>query len=74
MTRPLKETNFYLMPDGIWKDMSGRILADVLAEYDIIVDDRTRFARLYDYERGICIYYRVWGGRIQITLWPIDRK
>lgn len=47
--------------DGIWRDVldkNGDILADVLKQYEIIMDDRTQFARLYDYERMMCFWYR----------------
>lgn len=68
MVKPLQDIAFFLMPDGIWRDVEGHILADVLANYDIIVDDRCQFARLYDYERKFIIYYRVYGGKITLTI------
>ena len=71
MVKPLQEIHFFLMPDGMWRDVEGHILADVLASYDIIVDDRAEFIRLKDYERKLTIYYRVWGGKISLTIWRL---
>lgn len=70
MIKPLQEVSFFLI-EGIWQDVEGHILADFLASYDIIVDDRTQFARLYDYERMILIYYRASAGKVVITIWRI---
>lgn len=72
MTHPICEYIFRPMPD-IWTDAStGKVLADVLAEYGIIVDDRTQFARLYDYERGICFLYRAFANKVTLTLLRIS--
>ena len=60
--------------DGIWQDPQGKVLADVLSEWEIIVDDRTQFARLYDYDRGWCIYYRVAGGRITLSWYSLEES
>ena len=74
MVKPLKEFIFRPMPN-VWMDAGTcRILADVLAEYEIIVDDRTQFARIYDYERNILFYYRASAGKVQLTLWDIKEK
>ena len=70
MVKPLREFTFLPMGDH-WQDVDGRVLADVLAEYEIVVDDRTQFARLYDYERMECIYYRASAGRVRLTFWQI---
>lgn len=72
MTKPLLEIIFRPV-DGIWQDAEGHVLADVLASYDIIVDDRTQFARLYDYERMICFFFRSYAGKVTLTLWRIHR-
>lgn len=72
MTKPLFDYIFRPMPE-IWTDAStNKVLADVLNEYDIVVDDRTQFARLYDYQRGMRIYYRASAGKVTITIWKID--
>ena len=73
MTKPIREYRFREI-EGIWRDIRGdnEILADVLEQYSIIVDDRCQFARIYDYERHICFYYRVDGGLITLILWKID--
>ena len=68
--KPLQETSFFLI-QGIWQDAYGNVLADFLSKYDIIVDDRCQFARLYDYERKICFFYRASAGKITLTLWRI---
>lgn len=71
MTKPIQEYIFRPMPD-MWTDASsGKVLADVLQEYEIIVDDRTQFARIYDYERGICFWYRAAANKIVLTLYHI---
>lgn len=60
MTKPIIEYQFRLI-EGVWRDVLGkdeRVLADVLAEYEIQMDDRTQFARLYDYRRELGFYYR----------------
>ena len=70
MKTPIQEFVFHEI-DGTWQDANGNVLADVLSDYEILVDDRCQFARLYDYERGVVIYYRVFGGRISIQLWEM---
>lgn len=72
MIKPLQTFNFFLM-EGIWKDVDGHILADILALYDLVIDDRTQFARLYDYQRMILFYFRASAGKISLTLWRIPR-
>lgn len=73
MIKPLQEITFFPM-DGIWQDVEGHVLADFLSLYDIIIDDRTQFARLYDYDRKICIYYRGTAGKVTITIWRLFDK
>ena len=70
--KPLQETNFFLI-DGAWRDAYGNILADVLAKYGLLIDDRTQFARIYDYERMIIFYFRASAGKITLTLWRIEK-
>ena len=71
MTKPLKEMIFREI-DGIWQDCStGAVLADVLSEYDMVVDDRAEFMRLRDYARNVSIWYRASAGRIKITVWTL---
>lgn len=46
MKQPLKEFIFRPSPD-LWVDAgTGRVLADVLAYYELLIDDRTQFARI----------------------------
>ena len=73
MAKPLQEVKFFPI-DGMWRDAFGNILADFLAKYDIIVDDRCQFMRLYDYQRKLCIYYRASAGKVELTLWRIEEK
>lgn len=70
MVKPLQDIIFREV-NGKWIDPLGNLLADFLAEYDIIVDDRCQFARLYDYKRMVLFYYRASHGKVQITLWRI---
>lgn len=72
MTKPLKEMIF--RPIGeIWRDCStGAVLADVLNEYDIVIDDRAEFMRLRDYDRNVSIWVRAGTNKVTITIWKID--
>ena len=70
MTKPLQDISFFLMGDR-WQDVEGNVLADFLANYEMIVDDRTQFARMYDYDRNVSIWYRASAGKIRITIWRI---
>lgn len=70
MSKPLQEVRFYEI-NGLWQDAHGCVLADFLSEYNIVMDDRCQFARLYDYERMLCIWYRAHAGRVTITIWRI---
>lgn len=73
MTKPLNEYVFRCI-DGMWRDcrQDAGVLADVLATWELDFDPRVEFARVKDYERGICFYYRANGGKITLTLWKID--
>lgn len=71
MTKPLREMIFRPV-DGIWQDCSnGAVLADVLSEYDIVIDDRAEFMRLRDYDRMVSIWIRLTAGKVTITIWRI---
>lgn len=73
MTKPLREMIFRPI-DGIWQDCStGAVLADVLSEYDMVIDDRSEFIRMRDYERNVSIWYRASAGRIKITIWSLGK-
>lgn len=73
MTKPIAEHIFRLV-NGIWTDVKGNAgtLADYLGERDLLVDDKTQFARIYDYAANICYYYRANGGAVKIVEWRID--
>lgn len=71
MTKP-KLLKVFRPASGIWMDADGEILADFLANRGIVVDDRTQFARLYDYDLNECIWYRAYSSqKITITIWDI---
>lgn len=74
MKKPIE--SFIFRPiNGIWTDVRGKepvILADVLMSYDILVDDRTQFMRLYDYDRGIIIWYRSHAMKVEITIFEMS--
>ena len=75
MSSILQEYRFYLTREGVWMDAFGNVLADILAKYEIIVDDRCQFARLIDYDCAICFEYRAYpGGKITLTLSRICTK
>ena len=69
MTKPLNEYIFRPI-DGVWTDTkSGAgVLADFLSERSLLIDDRTQFARIYDYDAGILYLYRAGAAKISITL------
>lgn len=59
--------------DGLWQSAEGIVLADCLAERGITIDDRTHFARLYDYDANECILYRAYGcQKITITIRDLE--
>ena len=72
--KPLKEMTFRPMGD-VWSDGDGNILADVLAQYGLVIDDRMQFGRFYDYDvtPAICIYYRASAGKVKLTIWETGR-
>lgn len=72
MTKPIKSLIFRPI-DGIWTDTSTNTgtLADFLAAHSLLIDDRTQFARIYDYDEGVCYYYRASAGKVSIELWKI---
>ena len=67
MVKPLQDIIFRPI-DGLWQSADGVVLADFLSSYDIVMDDRTQFARLYDYGRMLCFHYRASAGKVQITV------
>lgn len=75
MPRNKPQTKIFILANGIWKDVAGDsgTLAEFLSEYDLLIDDRTQFARIYDYENNICIFYKVVNAiKIQIDIWQIS--
>lgn len=71
MAKPSKEMIFRQI-DGIWQDCSnGAVLADVLDEYELVIDDRAEFVRFKDYQRNVSIWYRASAGKITMTFWTL---
>lgn len=72
MSKPLHQYRFRQI-SGIWQDTAENVgtLADFLAARNLLIDDRTQFARIYDYQEGVCYWYRVGGGLITIDIWKI---
>ena len=65
----------FVVVDGVWRDIAsptGKILADVLLDYNLEIDERTQFARLYDYNLGYRIEYRAYGGKVKLNFYPIS--
>lgn len=59
--------------EGRWLSAEGTLLADFLSGRGMVIDDRTQFARLYDYDECECIVYRAYGcQKITITIYTID--
>ena len=56
-------------------DADGVVLAEFMAERGIVMDDRTQFARMYDYDAHECIIYRAYGSqKVTITIWTIGME
>ena len=74
MTKPIATYVFRLI-DGCWREVrqDAGLLADVLGRWELDFDYRIQFARVYDYERGICFLYRAEAGKISLELWRIDQ-
>lgn len=71
----LKEYYVFRPTDGQWQSAEGVVLADFLSQRGIVMDDRTQFARLYDYETYECIWYRAYGAlKITIAIYNIDKE
>ena len=61
---------------GLWRDtaLDAGILSDVLSQWEIELDYRTQFARLYDYERGLVFTYRAYSGaKITLTITKLQQ-
>lgn len=74
MKDPIREYVFRNV-DGVWRDVTGDgdILADVLLQYDLVVDDKAQFVRFIDYEHDIYILYRAYNdAKITLTIWRLE--
>ena len=72
MVKPQLYLVFRLV-DGLWQSAEGIVLAEFLAERGIVMDDRTRFARMNDYDACECIEYKAYAAqKITITIWNLD--
>lgn len=59
--------------EGMWLSADDILLADFLAGRGLVIDDRTEFARIKDYESHEYIFYRAYGAlKITITIWHLD--
>ena len=67
MSKPL-HTYVFRPVNGIWTDTRENVgtLADFLAARNLLIDDRTQFARIYDYDAGWCIFYRAQAGMVEV--------
>lgn len=74
MTKPNHKLIFRPI-DGIWTDTreNAGILADFLTANNLLIDDRTQFARIYDYDEGIEYIYRASAGMVDIEMWAIPQ-
>ncbi len=72
MSKPLHSYQFRQI-EGIWQDTreNAGILADFLAARNLMIDDRTQFARIYDYDAGWCIFYRAQAGLVEVQEWKL---
>lgn len=72
MSKPLHSYQFRQI-EGVWQDTreNAGILADFLATRNLLIDDRTQFARIYDYDAGWCIFYRAQAGLVEIQEWKL---
>lgn len=62
---------------GMWRRIDSQepkppTLADTLKELNIVIDDKTEFARIRDYLYNNYIFYRNNGGKIIIEIWDIE--
>lgn len=75
MSKPLHSFRF-IQINGIWTDTreNAGVLADFLAVRNLLIDDRTQFARIYDYDEGIKYLYRASAGMVTIELWAIPAE
>lgn len=75
MTKPLKQIIF-VPANGVWQDVAGDsgTLADTLARYDIILDDKTEFARIRDYENNLYILIKCGAMKVTMTIWQMREK
>lgn len=68
---PNKEEHIFKCIGGKWLGISagdsGLILSDYLDTLGILIDECTQFARII-YNEYTRIYYRVYGGKITITI------
>lgn len=72
MSKPLHSYQFRQI-EGVWQDTreNAGILADFLAARNLLIDDRTQFARINDYDAGWCIFYRAQAGLVEVEEWKL---
>lgn len=60
---------------GQWVDNAGDsaiLLADLLHELEIEIDEKCEFARFKDYIKNRKICYRAYGGTITVEIWDMQ--
>lgn len=74
MAKPIQKLIFRQV-NGIWTDTreNAGVLADFLAANNLLIDDRTQFARIYDYDERIEYIYRASAGMVDIEMWAIPQ-
>lgn len=74
MAKPI-QTLIFRPINGIWTDTreNAGILADFLAANNLLIDDRTQFARIYDYDEGIEYLYRASADKVEVEMWAIPQ-
>lgn len=72
MSKPLHLYQFRQI-EGVWQDTreNAGILADFLAARNLLIDDRTQFARIYDYDAGWCVFIRAQAGLVEVEEWKL---
>ena len=73
--RDNSHTHNFRFVEGVWRDVTGKgeTLAEVLEQYELIIDDKCQFARFRDNYFKRSIIFRAWdGGNISIDVQDLD--
>lgn len=69
-----KPKKYIFRPVGeVWQNVTGDsgTLADFLTELGILIDDKTEFARIRNYEANKYIIYRACAMKVIIEIWDM---